>query len=124
MKKIRTLLFLITLILPSFLHAGDTAIADYKIGLSLYSGGHYESALNHFLQAVDENFDFWQSYQMVGYCYFEMREKEEALKAFEESLKLNPNNPKLVKIYNDLKAGSLDIPLRPAADTWVMVSGI
>jgi tetratricopeptide (TPR) repeat protein len=88
-------------------------VRDYKNGLSLYQQGRYEQALVRFEQAIDENFTFWQSYQMVGYCYFELHEKDDAMKAFEESLKINPNNPKLVKIYNNLKSGNLDVPVRP-----------
>lgn|GEM_PF-5809436 len=86
---------------------------DYRRGLDLYGRGRYEEALVRFQLAIDENWVFWQSYQMVGYCYFELRDKESAVKAFEESLKINPNNPKLAKIYNDLKTGNLDIPVRP-----------
>jgi len=92
-------------------------IRDYKMGLSFYLKGNYEKALVRFEQAIDENFDFWQSYQMVGYCYFELRDKDEAMKAFEESLRINPNNPPLVRIYNNLKSGKLDIPLRPFGPT-------
>jgi tetratricopeptide (TPR) repeat protein len=88
-------------------------VRDYKMGLSFYLKGTYEKALVRFEQAIDHNFDFWQSYQMVGYCYFELRDRDEALKAFEESLRINPNNPKLIKIYNNLKTGNLEIPLRP-----------
>ncbi len=109
-------LLFIVLVAACPLQAGTTVkdyVRDYKMGLSLYLKGNYEKALVRFEQAIDNNFDFWQSYQMVGYCYFELRDKEEALKAFEESLRINPNNPKLIKIYNSLKSGNLDIPLRP-----------
>jgi tetratricopeptide (TPR) repeat protein len=92
-------------------------VRDYKKGLTLYSQGHYEQALNCFEQAIDKKFTFWQSYQMVGYCYYELREKADALDAFEQSLEINPNNPKLIKIYNKLKSGDLDVPVRPVDDT-------
>lgn len=100
---------------PAFSHAGikPTPENDYRKGLELYLQGRYESALARFQMAIDENWDFWQAYQMAGYCYFELREREGALKAFEESLKIHANNPKLAKVYNDLKAGTLDIPVRP-----------
>ena len=100
---------------PSFSRAGfkPTPESDYRKGLELYLQGHYEAALVRFQMAIDENWDFWQAYQMVGYCYFELREREGALKAFEESLKIHSNNPKLAKVYNDLKSGTLDIPMRP-----------
>ncbi len=117
MRKSKTLFFLIgsVFLMPIFLW-GDPQVtpeSDYKKGLDLYGQGRYEAALVRFQLAIDENWTFWQSYQMVGYCYFELREKESAMKAFEESLKINPHNPKLVKVYTDLKSGSLDIPMRP-----------
>lgn len=86
---------------------------DYLKGLDLYLAGRYEEALTRFHWAIDEKWDFWQSYQMLGYCHFELREKEAALSAFQESLRLNPKNPALVKIVADLKTGALDIPVRP-----------
>ncbi len=100
---------------PFFSWAGTQAEADkdYRVGLDLYAKGRYEAALVRFQLAIDGNWSFWQSYQMVGYCYFELREKEAALKAFAESLKIKPDNPQLVKIVNKLKTGVLDIPLRP-----------
>src|SRR5579885_3115664 len=100
------LAFSIGFLLPAFLTAATKgSIRDYKKGLELYGQGRYEQALERFELAIDGNFNFWQSYQMVGYCYFELRDKEAALKAFQESLKINPRNPQLARIYNDLKSG-------------------
>jgi tetratricopeptide (TPR) repeat protein len=116
MRKFKNLILTSLLILtPVFLWAGTkvTPESDYRKGLDLYAKGRYEAALERFQLAIDENWNFWQSYQMAGYCYFEMRDKESALNAFEESLKIKPDNPGLVKIVNDLKAGTLDIPVRP-----------
>jgi tetratricopeptide (TPR) repeat protein len=117
MKKAKTLFILMGMVflVPVFLRADSKASpeGDYKKGLDLYGQGRYEDALVRFQLAIDENWTFWQSYQMVGYCYFELRDKESALQAFEQSLKINPRNPTLAKVYNDLKSGSLDIPMRP-----------
>jgi tetratricopeptide (TPR) repeat protein len=94
----------------------DNGLKDYKKGLQLYQQSRYEQALERFQQAIDENLEFWQAYQMVGYCCFELHQKDEAIKAFEESLDLNPNNSKLSKVYKDLKSGALDVPVRPVAE--------
>lgn len=88
-------------------------VAIYKQGLCFYLGGHYEKALVKFEQATDENFDFWQSYQMIGYCHFQLREKDAALGAFRESLRLHPQNPKLEEIYQDLQAGTTCFYVQP-----------
>lgn len=115
MKKSKVLSFGMVFLLPALLWAGSGSVAknDYLKGLTLYTQGKYESALVRFQMAIDGDWAFWQSYQMLGYCCFEMRDKEGALNAFEQSLKINPDNPKLAKIYNDLKSGALDIPVRP-----------
>lgn len=116
MKNSRIFLLIgMAVLAPTFLWAGFNATPenDYCKGLDLYAKGNYEAALERFQLAIDGNWNFWQSYQMAGYCYFEMRDKEGAFKAFEESLKIKPDNPGLVKIVNDLKTGTLDIPVRP-----------
>lgn len=116
MKKTKHLFFAAALLLiPALSWAGSkvTPEGDYRKGLDLYAKGCYEAALERFQLAIDGNWNFWQSYQMAGYCYFEMRDKEGALTAFAESLKIKPDNPKLVKIVNDLRSGTLDVPVRP-----------
>ena len=123
-RKYRLVFFLLAVVLPSVLKAGsDPFVTNYAQGLSFFSKSNLEEALSHFLQSADENFNSWQSYEMAGYCYFEMREKDGALEAFEESLAINPRNRHLVKVYNDLKAGAADIPLRPVADAGAFLPG-
>jgi tetratricopeptide (TPR) repeat protein len=110
--------------LPSVLKAGsDSFVTNYNQAMSFFSNNRYEEALSHFLQSADENFNCWQSYEMAGYCYFQMREKDGALEAFEESLKINPQNQHLVKVYMDLKAGAADLPLRPVVDVSAFLPG-
>ncbi|HVZ81676.1 MAG TPA: tetratricopeptide repeat protein [bacterium] len=117
MKRFQTLLLLLLLALQPGMALAKGKVSqvekDYMKGLEFYLAGHYEKALTRFHWAIDGKWDFWQSYQMLGYCHFELREKEAALRAFQESLRLNPQNPALVKIVQDLKSGALDIPVRP-----------
>ena len=123
-RKYRLVFFLLAVVLPSVSEAGsDSFVTNYDQGLSFFCKNKLDEALSHFLQSADENFNSWQSYEMAGYCYFEMREKDGALEAFEESLELNPHNQHLVKVYNDLKAGAADIPLRPVADAGAFLPG-
>jgi tetratricopeptide (TPR) repeat protein len=124
MKKFELILGLFLLSLPLTLHAGSsTAVENYNQGLTLYSQKQYERALAHFLLAADEDYNSWQSYEMAGYCYFQMMDKSEALAAFETSLEINPKNVKLVKVYRALKAGAADLPLRPVAESNHSTSG-
>ena len=117
MKRFKVLFLLFLLVFQPGLILAKGKVSqvekDYLKGLDLYLAGHYEEAITRFHWAIDEKWDFWQSYQMLGYCHFELREKEAALDAFRESLRLNPKNPALVKIVADLKSGALDIPVRP-----------
>jgi tetratricopeptide (TPR) repeat protein len=116
-RKCRPVFLLFAVFLPSVLKADtDPLVTNYNQGLSFFSANHFDEALSHFLQSADENFNSWQSYEMAGYCYFEMREKDWALEAFEDSLNINPQNEHLLKVYTDLKAGAADIPLKPVVD--------
>ena len=115
-KKALFLLLLGLLLLgPVLLGAGidSTSQKDFKKGLDLFYKNQFEAALVRFQMAIDGNWNFWQSYQMVGYCYYELREKENALKAFEESLRLNPDNPQLARVIQALKSGVLEVPVQP-----------
>lgn len=123
-RKYLPVFFLLAALLPSALKAGsDPFVTNYEQGLYFFSKSNLDEALSHFLQSADENFNSWQSYEMAGYCYFEMRERDGALEAFGESLALNPRNRHLVKVYNDLKAGAADIPLSPVADAGAFLPG-
>jgi tetratricopeptide (TPR) repeat protein len=122
--KCHLVFLLFVVFLPSVLKAGsDSFVTNYNQAMSFFSNNRYEEALSHFLQSADENFNCWQSYEMAGYCYFQMREKDGALEAFEESLKINPQNQHLVKVYIDLKAGAADLPLRPVVDVSAFLPG-
>jgi len=124
MKKRFLVWFSPALLFSSFSLAGsDPAVVNYDQGLSLFSTNHYEQALSHFLEAADEDFNSWQAYEMAGYCYLQLRDKDSALEAFVESLHLNPKNDRLAKIYINLKEGAADLPLRPVVDAGGFLPG-
>lgn len=108
-------LFLSFFFLATLGRAETIAAKYYLAGLQFYEKSQYDDALEKFERATDENFDFWQSYQMIGYCYFYLRQKDNALTAFAESLRLHPDNPKLMRLCDNLKSGALDFPLQPVA---------
>lgn len=102
--------------LPAFAARNSIAVSAqwyYRAGLALYQKAYYEDALEKFEQALDEHFEYWESYQMIGNCYYNMRDKEKALVAFEQSLQINPANPQLVRFYKRLKSGQVIVPLVP-----------
>ncbi|HEY5040003.1 MAG TPA: hypothetical protein VIJ93_13125, partial [bacterium] len=63
-------LFLSFFFLATLGRAETIAAKYYLAGLQFYEKSQYDDALEKFERATDENFDFWQSYQMIGYCYF------------------------------------------------------
>jgi tetratricopeptide (TPR) repeat protein len=85
----------------------------YKAGLALYQKASYEDALERFEQALDENFEHWQSYQMIGNCYYQLRDKEKSLEAFAQSLRINPLNLQLAGYYQRLKTGKVCLQIIP-----------
>ena len=40
---------------------------------------------------------------LLGTCYFKMGNREEALKAWEKSLEISPDQPQIRKLVDDLK---------------------
>jgi tetratricopeptide (TPR) repeat protein len=85
----------------------------YQAGLELYQKASYVDALERFEQALDEDFEYWQAYQMIGNCYYHLRDKEKSLAAFEHSLRINPYNLKLAGYYQRLKSGEICLQLMP-----------
>jgi tetratricopeptide (TPR) repeat protein len=100
---------------PVFASRNSARNADwyYNAGLALYQKASYEDALERFEQALDENFEHWQSYQMIGNCYYHLRDKEKALEAFAQSLRINPNNLQLAGYCQRLKEGKVCLQLMP-----------
>ncbi|MDP2672260.1 MAG: tetratricopeptide repeat protein, partial [Nanoarchaeota archaeon] len=77
----------------------------YNSGAWLYLHRDYENALKEFERCVESDNKFWQGWQGIGSCYLAQRKIREAIIAFEKSLSINPNNPKLVELLRKYKKG-------------------
>lgn|GEM_PF-1950045 len=78
-------------------------VLEYQTGFRLYQKGKYQEALHHFYLAADENLDSWKTYHMIGNCYFVLQQRDAAMGAYQESLKINPNNPGLLTNFRKLQ---------------------
>ena len=69
----------------------------YNSGTELYYKKDYGNALKEFQKSVELKENFWQGYQGIGNCHLAKGEIENAKKAFEKSLKINPKNKELTE---------------------------
>ncbi len=69
----------------------------YNAGFELYYNKDYDNALKEFQKAVAIKKDFWQGYEGIGACSFAKGNIEEANRAFEKSLSINPHNKELIE---------------------------
>ncbi|MEK6544877.1 MAG: FliG C-terminal domain-containing protein [Elusimicrobiota bacterium] len=72
--------------------ASETADEWYAQGEQLYEQGRQEEALEAFSKAAETNPDFWQAYQYIGACHYSAGRYNDALRAYEQVLKLNPSD--------------------------------
>jgi len=76
----------------------------YQAGLSLYQQKNYPQAVSYFKAAIQMDPGNWQAFQVLGYCDYAVNDIPDAESAFDQSLKLNPNNPGLQSFDNNLRA--------------------
>jgi len=77
---------------------------NFQKGMTSYNLGDYEQALESFQAAIDIYPDDWASYQQAGYCYYHLKRREKMKEAFDESLRLHPDNPELKTFLQNLPA--------------------
>lgn len=108
-SKHRLALFLAALMLfmvrpcPCLASTEKPGDLEYQAGFRLYQLGKYQEALHHFYLSADENLDSWKTYHMIGNCYFVLQQRDAAIGAYQESLKINPNNPGLLNNFRRLQ---------------------
>jgi tetratricopeptide (TPR) repeat protein len=111
MKKIIRFLFSAFFVLIPAAVFAATADDDYASGNQLYQQGQYDQAILSFQAAIQANPNYWQAYQVLGYCYYAQKKNLLALQAMDQSLQINPNNPKLQEFDNQVRAATPNAPL-------------
>lgn len=82
----------------------DFSAARNNYGVFLCQQGEYEEALSQ-LQMVTKNYRYpkrFQSFENMGLCYLELKELDNAKKAFKRALELNINQPRSLMEMADL----------------------
>ena len=83
---------------------------DYQ-GQSLYQKGLYSKAIGYYQQAINLDPNNAQAYQDMGNAYMKLNDQADALSAYQKSLQINPNNPTLkVMVDNMNNTPSTTVP--------------
>jgi hypothetical protein len=106
-----SLLFLscIFLFLPLTLQA-YTAADYYKPAVQYYQQGLYDKAIQECQYALQMDPNYWQAYQLMGYCYFKQKDNDRSIQNIDLSLKLHPDNPVLYQFEVSVKAQVASTP--------------
>jgi tetratricopeptide (TPR) repeat protein len=103
MKKANAfLLCAVTLLGTTFLFAA-TSDDLRQMGEALMQKGLYTKAADYYQQATQTDPKDWRSYEDLGNAYMKMNENSQALDAYQKSLQINPNNPTLQTLVDNLK---------------------
>lgn len=96
-------LFPTILLLSASQALGQAGRDDYQVGLTLYKQGHYAQAVSHFQSAAQADPSFWQAYQVLGQCKYQLGDNLGALAAFDQCLRIHPDNPTLRNFADKLR---------------------
>jgi len=73
----------------------QTAVETYNEGNALGKAGKWEQAAQKYEAATQADPNLWQAYMGLGNAYHNLGRDTEALKAYDKSLSLHPDNPTL-----------------------------
>lgn len=80
------------------------SLRQYQVGSTAYEAQSYEPAIAAYQKCVELDPNFWQGYQGLGNCYTALGMVTEAVAAYEQALRLQPNNPGLRQWLDDYKS--------------------
>jgi tetratricopeptide (TPR) repeat protein len=76
----------------------------YAAGFLQYVQKDYANTILYMKTAVQMDARNWKAHQVMGYCYYLTGDRMNALRAFENSLRYNPNNPALMELVERIRA--------------------
>jgi tetratricopeptide (TPR) repeat protein len=86
---------------PALLFAGAAQDFD-QAGQALYRAGQYEKSIQYFNNAVEADPNDAQAYEDMGNAYMKLDDKPNALASYQKALNLNPNDPTLQTLVDNL----------------------
>lgn len=93
----------------------DNLLANYNYGLILQENNKSDLALEHYKKVMAINPEFIENYYVLGLCYWDLEQKENAIKAWNKYLGYSSNEDvkrEVVKLINDYKLSLKDKKLR------------
>jgi len=75
----------------------------YYLGRSSQEVSKFEEAISFYQEALSHKGNVVEILNSIGDCYFNLDDKEEALKAWKKSLEINPSQDKIKKRINDIQ---------------------
>lgn len=97
------ILTVVALLFSSTGYAGTEADSFYQKALAQYNAGDYNGAKDYGNKAVQSDPYHWQAWQMIGNAEYAQGDKQAALKAYDQSLLFNPENPQLRSFVEQIK---------------------
>ncbi|GEM_PF-2117887 len=113
-KKIGFVLSLF-LMLSAAVWGQATSDVYYQWGNKLYGQGSYDLCIKYYKAAIHVDPQNWKAYQALGSCEYRLGQKDGAIRDYNQSLAINPNNPGLKNFVNQISRPA--VPSAPAAAT-------
>ncbi len=85
----------------------------YQAGMRFYNGHDYGQAARYFQAAIQQDPNNWQAYQGLGLCDYALGDRPGAKQAFDQSLRIHPDNPQLARFDESLDSA---VPASPAGN--------
>ena len=79
----------------------------YYLGKSFQEGGKLKEAISHYQRALSHKGNIIEIINSIGECYFKLGDNSQALRAWQKSLEINPDQEEIKKIVKVLEKEKL-----------------
>jgi tetratricopeptide (TPR) repeat protein len=88
-------------------HSYEACLSIVENYLGLGEAERAEKELNNLINLMKQNppkdkFIYWSAYNILGYCLFQRKDYDSALKSFKQSLDIEPNQPRADITHSNL----------------------
>ncbi len=78
-------------------------VDEYNLANEDYTAGRYDTVIQRLVVVVKADSKYWEAWQLLGNAYYGKGQKEDALKAYDKALEVNPDNPQLKAWVDSLR---------------------